>query len=231
MRRDGHRARVVHRLVRHPRAHRTVADDGDHLAALTLHVARHRHAQRRRDRGRAVRRTERVVFAFDAPREARQAAALAQRTDALAPAGQNLVRIGLVADVPDEPIVRRVEHVMKRDGQLDHAEPGAKMAARHGYGFDQLVAKLVCDLPQLGFGQGAQIRRIANPVEQWRGAGIVIKGFATLVGHGLFPRWPPGHTSPSGAGLANGELNAILRLGCDLAGRRDAGWPERVSCL
>ncbi len=32
----------------------------------------------------------------------------------LAPAGEDLVRIGLVADVPDQPVVRRVEHVMQR---------------------------------------------------------------------------------------------------------------------
>ncbi len=74
---------------------------------------------------------------------------------------------------------------MQRHRELDHAEPGAEMAASHRYGFDQLVPKLVRDLPQLAFGQGAQIRRIANPIEQRRGAGVVFKGIATLVGHGL----------------------------------------------
>jgi hypothetical protein len=39
------------------------------------------------------------------------------------------VRIGLVADVPDEPVVRRVEDVVQRDGQFDDAEAGAEMAA------------------------------------------------------------------------------------------------------
>jgi hypothetical protein len=29
---------------------------------------------------------------------------MAQRADAVAPAGQDLVRIGLVADVPDQPV-------------------------------------------------------------------------------------------------------------------------------
>ena len=40
----------------------------------------------------------------------------------VAPAGQDLVRIGLVADVPDEAVVRRVEDVVQRDRQLDRAE-------------------------------------------------------------------------------------------------------------
>ena len=48
---------------------------------------------------------------------------------ALAPAGQDLVRIGLVADVPDEPVVRRVEDVVQRDRQLDRAEVRRQVAA------------------------------------------------------------------------------------------------------
>ena len=58
-----------------------------------------------------MRRAERVVFALGALGEAGQAAALAQGADAVAPAGQDLVRIGLVADVPDQPVVRRVEEL------------------------------------------------------------------------------------------------------------------------
>ena len=72
---------------------------------------------------------ERVVFALRALGEAGQAAALAQGADAVAPAGEDLVRIGLVADVPDQAVLRRVEDVVQRDGQLDHAQAGAEMAA------------------------------------------------------------------------------------------------------
>ena len=39
---------------------------------------------------------------------------------------RNLVRIGLMADVPDQTVLGRVEHVMERDRQLDHPEPGAQ---------------------------------------------------------------------------------------------------------
>ena len=68
---------------------------------LAGQVARHRHAEAGGDRGRAMRGAERVVLALAAPGEARQAAALAEGADAVAPAGQDLVRIGLVADIPD----------------------------------------------------------------------------------------------------------------------------------
>ena len=99
-----------------------------------------------------MRSAERVVFAFGALGEAGQPALLAQRADAVAPAGQDLVRIGLVADVPDQTVVRRVEDIVQRDRQLDHAEPGAEMAAGVGHGVDQLGAQLVRQLRQVAFG-------------------------------------------------------------------------------
>ena len=94
-------------------------------------------------------RAERVVFAFGALAEARQAARLAQRADAVAPAGQDLVRVGLMADVPDQPVARRIEDMVQRDGQLDHAKPGAEMAAGDRNRGDQLLAELFGQLGQL----------------------------------------------------------------------------------
>jgi RND family efflux transporter MFP subunit len=46
---------------------------------------------------------------------------LAQPRHALAPAGQDLVRVGLVADVPDDAVERRVEDVVQRDREFDQA--------------------------------------------------------------------------------------------------------------
>ena len=119
------------------------------LLSLALEVARDRHAEPGRDRGRGMRGAERVVFALGALGEAGEAAALAQRADAVAPAGQNLVRIGLMADVPDEAVARRVEHVVQRDRQFDDAETGAEMAAGDGDGIDRLLAQFVGKLTQL----------------------------------------------------------------------------------
>ena len=113
-----------------------------------------------------MRGAERVVFALGALGEAGQPAAHAQRADAVAPAGEDLVRIGLMADVPDEPVARRVEHVVQRDGQFDDAEPGAEMAAGHRDRRDRLLAQLVGELAQLVLGEPAQIFRHMNLVEQ-----------------------------------------------------------------
>ena len=56
-----------------------------------------------------MRGAEGVVFALGALGEAGEPAALTQGADAVAPAGQDLVGIGLVADVPDQPVGRGVE--------------------------------------------------------------------------------------------------------------------------
>ena len=100
---------------------------------------------------------EGVVLALVALREARQAEVLAQRRHALAAAGQDLVRIGLVADVPDDAVVRGVEHVVQRDRQLDGAEVGRQVAAGFRDRFEQELAQFVGQRGQLGARQLAQV--------------------------------------------------------------------------
>ena len=155
-------AGVVHRLIGHAGAHRAVADHRDDVALLALQVARHRHPQPGRDRGGGMRRAERVVFALRAAGEAGQAAALAQRADAVAPPGQDLVRIGLMPDVPDQPVVRRVEDRMDGDRQLHHAQRGAEMTAGDRHRVDRLRPQFVRQLPQLLRREVAQVGRITG---------------------------------------------------------------------
>ena len=60
--------------------------------------------------------------------EARQPALLAQGLYTVAATGQDLVRIGLVADIPDQPVIRGLENVMQGNRQLHNAKPGTEMA-------------------------------------------------------------------------------------------------------
>ena len=101
-----HRAGIVHRLIGHAGGHRAVADHGDDVVLAAGEVARHRHAEAGGDRGRGMGGAERIVIALGALGEAGQAAAGAQGADAVAAAGQDLVRIGLMADVPDQAVAR-----------------------------------------------------------------------------------------------------------------------------
>ncbi len=138
-----HGAGIVHGLIGHARAHGAVADHGHDVVRLAVEVAGHCHAEPGRDRGRGMAGAERVVLALGALAEARQAAGLTQRADAVAAAGQDLVRVGLMADIPNQLVGRGVEHMMERDGELDHAEAGAEMAAGHRDRGDQLLSQLL----------------------------------------------------------------------------------------
>ena len=115
-----------------------------------------------------MRRAEGVVLALGALGEARQAAGLAQGADAVAPAGEDLVRIGLVAHVPDEAVARGVEQIVQGDGELDDAEAGAEVAAGHRDGVDRLLAQLGGKLRQIGLGKLAQILRRRHAIKQRR---------------------------------------------------------------
>ena len=115
-----------------------------------------------------MRGAEGVVLALVAAREARQPARLAQGADAVAPPGDDLVRVGLVAHVPYEPVARGVKHPVQGNRQLHDAEPGAEVPARHRDGIDRLLAQLGGELRQVGFGQLAQVLGRLYPVEQGR---------------------------------------------------------------
>ena len=160
-RRDGHvvvvedhdqpavqRAGVIEPLIGHPAGQRAVPDYRDDPVLPALEIAADRETQPGRHRSRRVRGAERVVFALRPFGEAGQAAALANRTDAIAPAGEDLVRVALVPDVPDQDVLGRVEQVMDRDRELDHAEPGAEMPAGGGNGIDHFRPQLVGHRPQ-----------------------------------------------------------------------------------
>ena len=67
---------------------------------------------------------ERVIRTFVALREAGDAMRHAQPAHRRAAAGQYLVRIGLVTDVPHQLIFRCVVDVVQRDGQFHRAEVG-----------------------------------------------------------------------------------------------------------
>ena len=81
-------------------------------------------------------RPEGVVLAFGAFGKAGQAAPLTQRSNAVAPPGQYLVRIGLVPDVPDQFIARSVEDVVQRNREFNNAQARPKMASSHRDGVD-----------------------------------------------------------------------------------------------
>ena len=96
-------AGLVDRLERDAAGHRAVADHRDDLAVLAV-AAAHRllDPDRVADRGRGVAGAHDVVLGLLDRAERRQAAVLADRRELVAAAREDLVRVGLVADVPED---------------------------------------------------------------------------------------------------------------------------------
>jgi hypothetical protein len=78
------------------------------------------------------------------------------------------VRIGLVADVPDQSIARRVEQVVERDRELDDTETRAEMASGDRHGIDGFLPELGRKLYEVRLGKRAQVLRRRHAVKQRR---------------------------------------------------------------
>src|SRR3546814_1742151 len=70
---------------------------------------------------------EAVVFAFGAQAERRKTAESADRFELGAAPSEDFVWVSLMADIPDDAVVRRVETHMQRQRQLDGAKIGGEV--------------------------------------------------------------------------------------------------------
>jgi hypothetical protein len=67
--------------------------------------------------------------------------------------------------VPDDPVGRRIELVEERDGQLDHTEAGADVAAGDGAAVDETRADLSSQVRQLVAPEALEIGGAVDGVE------------------------------------------------------------------
>jgi hypothetical protein len=77
-------------------------------------------------------------------------------------AGEDFVRVGLVAHVPHDAVFRRVEHIVQRNGQLHRAQVGAEVTARAGHALQHVLAQLGGQPRQLRARQGPQVRGLVD---------------------------------------------------------------------
>src|ERR1035441_5274955 len=77
----------------------------------------------------SVAHAERVVLAFAARRKRRQTVILLDGMEQRSSPRQHLVGVRLMSHIPDQPVVRSIEHIVQGDGQFDGSHPGCKMAA------------------------------------------------------------------------------------------------------
>ena len=108
---------------------------------------------------------ESIVLALTALEKAREAVLLPQCFKSVCSAGEKLVRVPLMSDVPDNSIAGCIEHRMQRDRQLDDAESGADVSACTRTDLDQAGAHFFRDCAQLVARHRLQIRWGVDAVE------------------------------------------------------------------
>ena len=107
-----------------------------------------------------------VVLGLVDRAERGQPAVLADRAERVAAAGEDLVRVGLVTDVPEDLVGRRVQQRVQGDRDLARAEVGAEVPADLPHGVDQQLAHLLRDLGQLVLRERVQVLRAVDAVEE-----------------------------------------------------------------
>ena len=107
-----------------------------------------------------------VVLGLEDRAERREAAVAADRRELVAASGQHLVRVGLVAHVPEDLVARRVEQRVQRDGELAGPEVGAEVPADLADRLDDVLANLLRDTRELLLAEAVEILRAVDAVEQ-----------------------------------------------------------------
>ena len=159
-------ARVVEPLERHSRGRRAVADHRHHALARAAAAHRLGDSERGGDRGARVPGPEGVILAFAAAQEAARSIGALDPREPLPPPGQRLVPVGLMADVPDQPVPRRIEEMVQRDRELHGPEAPGEVPAGLGADADQLRAQRGRDGRELGAREPCAARRDARTENQ-----------------------------------------------------------------
>ncbi len=152
-------ADVVERLERQSAHQRGVPDHDRDALHPVADVARLGQPLSDREPGPGMPAVEDVVRRFGASREPADAIERAQRPESIEPAGEELVRVGLVPGVPDDLVARRFEEAVERDRQFHDPERRTEVAARDRDGVDDRLADLGREFRQLVLVHAAQVGR------------------------------------------------------------------------
>ena len=102
-------------------------------------------------------RAEQIVLALFAAQEAAQAAVLPQRVEAVQASGQHLVRVALMAGVPDDLVFGDGVDGVEREDQVRCAQIGREMPAGLGEVVNDRLTQFSGNLFELVSGETLQI--------------------------------------------------------------------------
>ena len=167
-------ASVVEGLEDDARGQGTVADDGHGMGiGPAEEIVAGLQAEAAGNGAAGVAGHERVVGALLGVGIAHEAAARADGVELGEAAGDQLMRINLMAGIPDEPVLGEVEGQVQGEAQLDDAEVTGEMSGADGKDPDQLVAHFLGQVAELAFVEPVQIGGRTNLGEQC-GHGVVL---------------------------------------------------------
>ena len=110
---------------------------------------------------------ESVVFALGHARKAADAVQPALGPERLAASGDDLVGVGLVADIPDDLVLRGFEDIMQRRGQLHGPEARSQVPRVDRTLVDDIASQLVAVNAQLLRRELFQLPRRRDRIEQF----------------------------------------------------------------
>ena len=105
---------------RHAAGDGTIADDRNDFSVWRQLAGSDCHTHGCRNAGGAVPNAKGIEFTFGTLGESREATSLTDGMHAIRAPRYDLVRVGLVADIPDDAIFGGVENMVQGDGQFDN---------------------------------------------------------------------------------------------------------------
>ena len=115
------------------------------------------HTQCGTDRGAGVPGSKGIVFTFLAAEKTTEPATATQVAHGIAPAGQDFVGVGLVTDIPYQPVMGRIKDMVQCDGQFDCTKACRQVSAGGRDRFNQELAQFISQLCQAVFIQRTQV--------------------------------------------------------------------------
>ena len=113
-----HMRSVVNSLKSHARSHGAIAHNRHGFTFIAKLRRRHSHAECRANRGAGMAHAKGIKVAFRALGESRKAVFVTHGQHLLSSTGENFVRVGLMAHVPDQTIVWRIKHRMQGNSEF-----------------------------------------------------------------------------------------------------------------
>ena len=158
---------IVERLPGHAAGQGAVSDHRhDAAVPLTPELVGLREPDGIGQAGRGVRVLDQVVLGLRPVRVAGQAAALPERVESRVPAGQQLVDVGLVPGIEQDPVHWGIEDAVQGNGELHDAEVRAEVTTILGHDADEDVTNLRGQLGQVLRAEVLEISRTADALQQ-----------------------------------------------------------------